>query len=257
MRRIFFIGHFGLYLLIFSTLLHASEDNVVFEFKDQKYNFVKLDRLILDCEYISVQSIAKWPRLQIVTVEKSICSSTEQDHHKLNDQDMKMPSHQSRKSTLIALCWSLGASTIPPMAGSWMLSGSGPRSKSVDYFAYTLIATGFFIGPSTGHFYARQWRRGLNHTKIRLIIGACGFSGSALLFIILKPSLSNESDRGKSMVCAIPICVAGVSIIIHDLYDLTTVPFSVYKYNQSLQIKIKPELDLKNKRFGIGITCHL
>lgn len=160
---------------------------------------------------------------------------------------------RSKKSTIVAICWSLGASIIPPAAGVLMLS-TKTHPDWVNYCGGTLIAAGFFVGPSAGHFYAGQGSRGMRYIKTRLIIGAGGCIGSLLLYAILKPSLMTSYDLGKSIICGIPISLAALSIIIHDLYDIYTVPSSVQRYNSSLQLQIKPELNLIDKRFGIGFV---
>jgi len=162
---------------------------------------------------------------------------------------------RSKKSTIVAICWSLGASIIPPAAGMLMLS-TKTHPDWVNYCGGTLIAAGFLVGPSIGHFYAGQGSRGMKYIRTRLIIGASGCIGSLLLFAMLKPRLSTVDDLGKEIICGIPISLAALSIIGHDLYDISTVPSSVQRYNSSLQLQIRPEINLIDKRFGIGFVCR-
>ena len=77
------------------------------------------------------------------------------------------------KSETIALTWSLGT-TITSIAGGIALI-SFQSSTEANLFnrkvlpaaGFSLVVFGGYIAPSTGHFYANQWHRGLGFMGLR------------------------------------------------------------------------------------------
>ena len=130
-----------------------------------------------------------------------------------------------KKRTGIALWLSIG---VPAL-----VCGAGGLLE-----APPLIVVGAGVGPSSGHFYAEQWAPGLIFT------GLC--TATVGIAMTAAPDITHEpSSAGVFALCGITYCV--VTIV-----NLALVPSSVNRYNRSLQIK--PEIDLKEKRYSVGFV---
>jgi len=137
------------------------------------------------------------------------------------------------KSEVTAVLLSLGATVIPTRVGLRM------RSE----FSLYLIGFGVFIGPSTGHFYANQWMRGMATVCQRLFI------------ILGGAALSEDLEFGERVGIAL---LAGVFIIVSVLYDIGTAPASVRKYNESIgktgEVYFVPKIDIKEESYGLSLV---
>ena len=139
------------------------------------------------------------------------------------------------KSTTLALGLSVGV----PVIGCFAAYKVG----SPELFLIALAA-----GPSTGHFYAGQWGTGLLFTGLR----TATIAGSIFLAIgvALQTYDSYDGLLAGGGVLAIGF---GVCCVI-SMVDWMRVPSSVYKYNERLQIK--PEIDFKDSRYGVGFVYN-
>ncbi|MCH7754565.1 hypothetical protein IH970_05525 [candidate division KSB1 bacterium] len=77
-------------------------------------------------------------------------------------------SEKHRKSPTTALLWSLGATLIPTAAGIGFAQNP-PTGAAI--LAAILISSGVIIGPSTGHWYAKQKKRAVVTAGLRLGLG--------------------------------------------------------------------------------------
>lgn len=144
---------------------------------------------------------------------------------------------RGRKSVATGYAWSIGT-TIFPL--SCIISAFNFPGLGI------LAISGIIVGPSAGHFYAGQWGRGLATSAIRVGAGA----------VILQLALDIGEkmpfeDYSPDIAIMIPFgCIAVGTVI----YDIFTVPNSVSKYNREHNWMLQPELDFKDKRYGINIV---
>ena len=151
------------------------------------------------------------------------------------------------KSEGQALTMSLVATAAPVVLGGVFLSGSN------DEAGLALAFGGLIAGPSTGHFYAGQTKRGLIGIGIRAAIVAGG------TYLIYSATGDQHPDsRGFSEGAGI-IAVSAVTLI-HGMYDIFTAPSSVRKYNESLleenSLILVPEVDPFNESYGLSIVYN-
>jgi hypothetical protein len=150
-----------------------------------------------------------------------------------------------RKSTNVALALSIGA----PTAVCLLAAGV----KSPELFLGSVV-----VLPSAGHYYAGQIGTAFLFTGLR---GAT-VAGGVVLFGSLVQSLGEEIEEGDAAwagpillgsAAAVGIVTLGMCVVI-SLVDWMYIPSSVDKYNERMQIR--PEIDLKEKRYGIGFVYH-
>jgi hypothetical protein len=144
------------------------------------------------------------------------------------------------KSTGLAMGLSLGV-PLASFAAAGLIGG--------DAGGYLAIV-GFAVGPSTGHYYADQWNRGLLFTGLRCGIGVLAILGGTA-------ASGGGSTPGPEVVFA----YAGtIGVLVVTIIDVASVPKSVREYNESLKtagaIHFIPRIDLKNERYGISVVYH-
>ncbi len=151
-----------------------------------------------------------------------------------------------QKSEVVAVGLSLAATAIPITAG--FLVESDENNVAV----WTLMVPGIIVGPSVGHFYANQWRRGLITTGVRL-----GILGAGI--IAFNVAVSDDEDSWDEFGDA--LSVGGITIIaltVHALYDIAVAQESTKKYNESLKTSGKafiiPRIDPKDNRCGVSFV---
>lgn len=84
-------------------------------------------------------------------------------------------SNQLRKSLKKARHWSLGATLIPFALGTAILTAGGGNDNSTTLtIGIVGISSGILIGPSAGHWYAKQTSRGWISVLIRFGISTAG-----------------------------------------------------------------------------------
>ncbi|MFQ5709365.1 MAG: hypothetical protein ACE5HO_18050 [bacterium] len=79
------------------------------------------------------------------------------------------PRRKRSKSPDIAFLWSLGATVVPFAVGVKIANGS--NTSTSDKIAGALLIYSMTLGPSTGHFYAKQFGRGMLTALLRVGFG--------------------------------------------------------------------------------------
>ena len=133
------------------------------------------------------------------------------------------------KSEALAVGLSLGATVIPIA----VVYGTADDENS--YWFLLPAFTGIVMGPSMGHFYAEQWGHGFRTVGVRLGICALGCMGMGL-----------AAGTGGEIALG--------ALVAHALWDIAQAEKSAYKYNENITIRIQPEINLKEKRYGIGFV---
>jgi hypothetical protein len=146
------------------------------------------------------------------------------------------------KSEAVAVGLSLGATVIPIA----LVYGTVHDENS--YWSLLPAITGLVIGPSIGHFYAEQWGHGFKTVGVRLGICVLGYTGMTLD----RRSNANFWDAFHNELLVGTI--AAGALIGHALWDIAQAEKSAYKYNESIKIQIQPDINLKEKRYGIGFV---
>jgi len=150
------------------------------------------------------------------------------------------------KSVLPALCWSLGATIIPVSVG--LNLGGIPGG--------TGVAFGLIAGPSFGHFYAQQWKRGYVSTLTR--IGLIGV-GIGLVCVTTSNDEGPLEEHFDEIFGA--LALPYIAYLGTMFYDFLTLPNSVNKYNQAQEktgkLHLNPLLDCRNKKYGLSLRYNL
>ena len=139
------------------------------------------------------------------------------------------------KSEKTAITASLIA-TVFPIFGAWV--APSPVTG-------TLVAYGLIAGPSTGHFYARQWMRGLVTTGVRVASGVLGFASS------YGPAWSGEYSSTEVVLITLSI----IGFVGSAIYDIATAGSSVRKYNESIKksnVYLVPKIDKES--YGVSLV---
>lgn len=169
-------------------------------------------------------------------------------------EESLLPEQEGLKSEGLAFTMSLAATAVPIAIGSMALTErSGNEVRVNGNLALPLISTGLFLGPSIGHFYAGQTKRGIQGIAIRLGIVA---AAAGITFMIVR---NEPSDIGGQIVGGAMV-VGGIISSLHGIYDISTAPSSVRKYNESLKNKKSfmfiPEIDPYNENYGISVVYN-
>ena len=148
------------------------------------------------------------------------------------------------KSGKTALLGSFAATLAPIAAGGLLLSGGSEE------FGLSLAFAGLLVGPSAGHFYAGQTKRGMTGMGIRLLVAAGGA-------YFISHSEEHHPDSGGWAFAYTGWIVGGV-MLLHGIYDICTTPSSVRKYNKSVleesTLKVVPEVDPFNESYGLSVV---
>lgn len=114
-----------------------------------------------------------------------------------------------------------------------------------------LAGVGIIAGPSAGHLYAHQWRRGLTGIGLRAGIGAVVTS------IVLSQVLGRDVGDINEPIVYTTIAVASGALLASVVYDITTAPASARRYNERIQthgnVQFQPLVDLVEERIGLSL----
>lgn len=147
---------------------------------------------------------------------------------------------RNEKSTGAALGLAIGVTALSTGIGFVTVDQPG--------FSAPLLISGSCIAPSLGHIYAGNWGRA------GLFIGLRGATLVGAILLV-NAATSNASGIGENIDAGIGTamfgCAVGIALI---SWDWALTPSSVQEYNNRLNIK--PEIDLKNKAYGVGFTYH-
>lgn len=151
------------------------------------------------------------------------------------------------KSPATAMYWSLGSMVLPsvPLIVS---STVGQTHEFIGPTGVGLCVTGVIVGPSMGHFYAGNYRRGFASIGLRAGIVGLGFLGFVGAY---------SSDVEGAIACAIICGATGIALLASGIYDIWTCPDAVEKYNQSVRgyggLYLAPEINLTEKSYGLTL----
>ena len=142
-------------------------------------------------------------------------------------------------------------STTLPSVPLLLCAATGDIDGSMGSFL--LSVSGIIVGPSVGHFYAGNTKRGLMSAGFRTVSGgAFILSSGALLGSVSGTRFGNE---GTYTVIAI---VSGLSTLSSIVFDIWDCPISVEKYNKSIRdyggFYLAPEVDIKDESYGLSLT---
>jgi hypothetical protein len=117
------------------------------------------------------------------------------------------------------------------------------ENSTFNYIGAYLMA----FGPSAGHFYAHQWGSGCLGIGSRFI-----FAGATMWFA--APYFTMEQWNISSTI----LWIGAGLIALESIIEISSVPGSVYKYNESLfkknQINIMPQIDFRNSSYGFKLS---
>lgn len=157
-----------------------------------------------------------------------------------------------QKSEVAAVGLSLAATVVPVTAGIFVVNKGESEENDVGWGFWALVVPGITVGPSAGHFYANQWRRGLITTGVRLGILGAG---------IIAFNVVTSDDEGFLDNFGDALAVGGITTIaltVHALYDIAVAQESAKKYNESLRTSGKalliPRIDPKDKGYGVSLV---
>lgn len=160
------------------------------------------------------------------------------ESNELRVQQLKEP-----KSEVAGVVWTIGSTIIPCGVGIWLNCQDGAESDWRSVCGLSAIIGSIIIGPSAGHFYAEQWGRGFAGIGLRTAVG-----GTTAL-------LGYYAAVGEAWGAVEVLWWIGAGATLGVIcWDIASVPASVRKYNKGLNIQIKPNLNLKEKRYGIGFV---
>jgi hypothetical protein len=146
----------------------------------------------------------------------------------------------AERSPRTAAMASLLSTIIPVTLGVGMAAGCSTHSRFLhtDHPAFgcfvagiTLIGTGTIVGPSIGHYYAGETRRGINKMLLRLLLvggggllGGIGLNmigGSVYVDILGSPSEGKSMQGGGIALLTLGAMAlaAGTVLVIRDLVD--------------------------------------
>ncbi len=151
------------------------------------------------------------------------------------------------KSEATALMWSLGSTATSIVGGIALIrqydSDAGTfKRKVLPITGTSLLIYGAYIGPSTGHFYANQWHRGLGFIGLRAGI-TCTLSLAAL---------NSYEDMWPGFWFT-----GAILVLLIDIIDIFSVPSSVRKYNFEYGgIHLQPKIELGNNSYGSNIVFN-
>lgn len=166
-----------------------------------------------------------------------------QDKGIIESNELRVQRLGEPKSEVAAVVWSIGSTIIPCGVGLWLNCQDGAESHWRSVCGASAIIGSIIIGPSAGHFYAEQWGRGFAGAGLRTVVGGI----TALLVFYVSTGEAYNTAEVLGWIGA----GATLGII---CWDIASVPASVRKYNEGFNIQIKPILNLKEKRYGIGFV---
>jgi len=151
------------------------------------------------------------------------------------------------KSGSTARTWSIEA-TLLPVAGGFLVG-----RYIQPHVGVSLGLAGIVFGPSVGHFYAHEWKRGLISAGVRVAIPA-----ACMVPIILLANVSMEPAFVNWGVITITAISGGALLFYSIVYDIATAPASVRKYNERIEkrgsLQFQPLIDVGKKRIGLSVV---
>jgi hypothetical protein len=158
-----------------------------------------------------------------------------------------------------AAFWSSATTFVPIVAGVVILSlqksehivGYDAQGVFRDYFKdpdrtvpVLMIASGIFLGPSTGYFYGRCADRGVKGILIRILTGTVT---GAVAYALASSADSGDfgQDLARGFIVVTVGCIGAGIVIIDAVHDLAKVKSTVRKHNEkvlNITIGLSPKI---------------
>lgn len=156
------------------------------------------------------------------------------------------------KSPTTASLYSLGATLLPAIP-AWIFLDSGNYNEFLFWGCFISSVSGIVIGPSVGHFYAGNTKRGFMSAGFRTVsTGVFLWSGYGFLRVVSDLDFENTGLYFWTAV------VSGIVTTGSIVFDLWTCPNSVEKYNRSVSgyrgFYLSPEIDIKDESYGLSLS---
>jgi len=156
------------------------------------------------------------------------------------------------KNSTTAVGYSFCA-TVLPSVPLMLCAGFDDGDESLAVGSFILTVSGIVIGPSAGHFYAGNTRRGFISAGFRTISG-----GAFLLSSCGILSVVNDVSFGNVELYIGIAIVSGIATVGSIVFDIWTCPNSVEKYNRSVRdyrgFYLSPEIDIKDESYGLSLS---
>jgi hypothetical protein len=147
----------------------------------------------------------------------------------------------AKKSQKAAFLWALGGWFVPVTVGGALI-GVAARAKVDGAFMPLMISGGILmgggaiVGPSAGHFYAGDWKKGLLFSGLRLGLGglAAGFItwGVFWMFADSDDDPNYEERQGQGRIILAIGSVAAAAAVMLQIWEVAVTPRSVYRINR-------------------------
>jgi hypothetical protein len=156
------------------------------------------------------------------------------------------------KNSATAALFSMGATFLPTIP-FWISLDNENYNESLFWGSLIISVSGIVIGPSVGHFYAGNTKRGLMSAGLRTVsTGAFLWSSGGLL------GVAHDVNFGNEELYLWVALASGITTFGSIVFDIWTCPNSVEKYNKSIRdqggLYLTPEIDLTNESYGLSLS---
>jgi hypothetical protein len=156
------------------------------------------------------------------------------------------------KNSTTAVAYSMGT-TFLPIIPFWVCLADENYNESLFWGSFVMSFSGIVIGPSTGHFYASNTKRGLMSAGLRTVsTGVFLWSSSGLL------GVAHDVNFGNAELYFWVTIVSGITTFGSIVFDIWTCPSSVEKYNRSIRdykgFYLMPEVDIEEESYGLSLS---
>jgi hypothetical protein len=148
---------------------------------------------------------------------------------------------KTRKSPTQAQLYSLGGTLVPVLLGAGM-------DRERDDIRLPLLATGIFVGPSVGHFYAENTGQALAGIGIRLGGGVLSIVGFG---VALNASLEGNGGGGGAAL----FYAGALTGLVSAGYDIFTAGNAARDYNEAhgLSVQAAPTVGPRGEQVGLAL----
>jgi hypothetical protein len=155
--------------------------------------------------------------------------------------DRPEPEAAPKKSQTAAFLWALGGWWVPMGVGGALI-GVAASAKVDRAFMPLMISGGILMGggaifgPSAGHFYAGDWKKGLLFSGLRLGVGglAAGFITWGIFWMFADtdgdPNADERQNHGR-IILALGSVAAAAAVVL-QIWEVAVTPRSVYRINR-------------------------
>ncbi len=159
------------------------------------------------------------------------------------------------KSSTTATAYSIGATFLSGIAFCICLD-NGDYNDFLFRGSFLVSVSGIVVGPSVGHFYAGNTKRGLMSAGFRAIsTGTFLWSSFGLLSVVSDVHDANFENEDLYLWGTI---ISGAATFGSIVFDIWTCPNSVEKYNRSARdyrgFYLSPEIDIEHESYGLSLS---